>query len=93
MKKLLLVLLSFSSIILAFPNHWGLASAKDLKIAQRLARDSGHRCYSEGTERRGSAALKWFRRKDSSKRGLQPRGTDTRDSRPGESFHCRETLS
>jgi ABC-type uncharacterized transport system substrate-binding protein len=38
MKKLLLVLLSFSSIILAFPNHWGLASAKDLKIAMILWR-------------------------------------------------------
>ena len=38
MKKLLLVLLSFSSITLAFPNHWGLASAKDLKIAMILWR-------------------------------------------------------
>jgi ABC-type uncharacterized transport system substrate-binding protein len=38
MKKLLLVLLSFSSIILAVPNHWGLASAKDLKIAMILWR-------------------------------------------------------
>ena len=38
MKKLLLVLLSFSSIILAFPNHWGLASAKDLKITMILWR-------------------------------------------------------
>src|SRR5215475_6697727 len=39
MKKLLLLLLSFSSIILlAFPNHWGLASAKDLKIAMVLWR-------------------------------------------------------
>ena len=37
-RLLLLVLLSFSSIILAFPNHWGLASAKDLKIAMILWR-------------------------------------------------------
>ena len=37
-RLLLLVLLSFSSIILAFPNHWGLASAKDLRIAMVLWR-------------------------------------------------------
>jgi hypothetical protein len=39
MKRLLLVLLSFSSTILAFPNHWGLASAKELKIAMILWRE------------------------------------------------------
>jgi putative tryptophan/tyrosine transport system substrate-binding protein len=37
-RLLLLVLLSFSSIILAFPSHWGLANAKDLKIAMILWR-------------------------------------------------------
>ena len=37
-RLLLLVLLSFSSIILAFPSHWDLASAKDLKIAMVLWR-------------------------------------------------------
>src|SRR4029450_989564 len=37
-RLLLLVLLSFSSIILAFPSHWDLASAKDLKIAMILWR-------------------------------------------------------
>ena len=55
--------------------------------------DSGHCHYSEGTERGGSAALKWFRGKDPSKRGLQPRGTDTGGSRLGDSFDFRETLS
>ena len=39
MKKLLLPLvLSFSLIISAFPNQWGLASAKELKIAMVLWR-------------------------------------------------------
>src|SRR6266852_2417798 len=37
-RLLLLILLSFSSIILAFPNHSDLASAKDLKIAMILWR-------------------------------------------------------
>jgi hypothetical protein len=37
-RLLLLVLLFFSSILLAFPNHSDLASAKDLKIAMALWR-------------------------------------------------------
>jgi putative tryptophan/tyrosine transport system substrate-binding protein len=38
MKKPLLILLSFCSITLACPDHWGLVSAKDLNIAMVLWR-------------------------------------------------------
>ena len=78
---------------LMMPEMDGFQFLDEIRQARRMALDSGHRRYSEGTERRGSAELKWFRGKDSSKRGVQPRGADTRGPRPGDSFHFRETLS
>jgi len=56
LKKLLFpLLLSFSSIIFAFFSHWGLASAKELKIAMILWRGEteGEKGFQQGLKELG----------------------------------------